>query len=515
MFFKKSARKKEKSDIKTVVTIDPYTEKYYEYSNGGFFAPLQKLGFKKSNFNISYVSNRETITSTIYLSRSIPEEDIASVLEIKAYEELGLDQAKDYLIGYYEAKESAESERQFHIFIVDPERLHALFDPINSQTKFIDLIVPAPLLIKKVYDREILHGSGVDGFIYFTQEDAFVALYRNGEYLYSKSIDFSLEQMYDRYCESVGEKVNEEVFFTTLQNEGLKATDPVFREHMSKIFGELFIAINDIVIYAKRAYNLDRIDRLYIGSSLDPIIGLNEYSHSYLGLQSSEFNFDYNIESNEWYIDQLHYLMLLYALDTIAGEETPVDLSVFKRPPPFVYRPGGQFIMALFLSTSLALVYPVFYLVGTYFNETKIYILNKKQNDLSQQVRKYKRILSEKKRKIDDLDKRIDLLSKAYDAKSKTLISIYNKKINYKLKSGIYHSIVGELNKFGVHTDKIKTVGDTLYVSLIGENEGEITELVKKISETFFDRIKSIDIQKIERNKDSNLYYGILKVELK
>ncbi len=175
----------------------------------------------------------------------------------------------------------------------------------------MDLIVPAPLLYKSLYTKEILQDNNSHCFVYFTQNDAFVTIYRNGEYLYSKSIEFTLEQIYDKYCEAVGEKVDEKEFYTILESEGLKTTNNDYQQNFMKIFAEVFITINDIIIYAKRAFNLDSIDQMFIGSERGPIIGLDDYSQNYLGLHSTDFNFNYNITNEEWYTDQLQYLMLI------------------------------------------------------------------------------------------------------------------------------------------------------------------------------------------------------------
>jgi hypothetical protein len=144
---------------------------------------LKKLSYNTSNFITSYVSNKDIISTTIHLSRSIPQEDIADILEIKAYEELGLDQASDYIISSTEVENGGE-EREFHLFVAEPEVLDKLFLPIKQETKYIDLIIPAPLLYKTLYKKEILNDSGTHCFMYFTQKDAFVTFYKNGEYLY-------------------------------------------------------------------------------------------------------------------------------------------------------------------------------------------------------------------------------------------------------------------------------------------------------------------------------------------
>jgi len=293
MFLKKSSSKESKSAIKNIVTLNAYTGKSYIFKADSFQS-LNKLSYNTSNFITSYVSNKDMISTTIELSRSIPQEDIADILEIKAYEELGLDQASHYIISSTEVENGGE-EREFHLFVAEPEVLDKLYLPIKQETKYLDLIIPAPLLYKALYKKEILNDNGTHCFMYFTKQDAFVTFYRNGEFLYSKSIEFSLDQMYEKYCEMVGEQVDEKEFFSILESEGLKATNSNYQQNFMKIFGEIFITINDIIIYTKRAFQLDTIDHMFIGSVQGPIIGLDEYSQNYLGLQSADLSFDYNV----------------------------------------------------------------------------------------------------------------------------------------------------------------------------------------------------------------------------
>lgn len=100
MFLKKSSSK---SDIKNIVTLNAYTSKAYLFKDDKFQS-LNKFTYNTSNFIASYLSNKDVISTTIRLSRSIPQEDIADILDIKAYEELGLDQANRYIISFFEAE---------------------------------------------------------------------------------------------------------------------------------------------------------------------------------------------------------------------------------------------------------------------------------------------------------------------------------------------------------------------------------------------------------------------------
>jgi len=506
-------KKSSKSVVKNIVTLNAYTDKKYIYK-GDTYQPLNKLSYNTSNFITSYIGNKDLITTTVSISRSIPNEDIADILDIKAYEELGLDQATNYVISSTEVENSGE-EREFHIFVAEPEILDELFLPIKQQTKFIDLLLPAPLLYKALYRKEILQDNGTHCFIYFTRHDAFVTFYRNGEFLYSKSIDFSLELIYDKYCELVGEKVDEKEFFTILESEGLKTAKSEYQQNFMKIFSEVFITINDIIIYAKRAFQLETIDHMFIGSVQGPIIGLDEYSQNYLGLQSADLNFNYNVKNDEWYTDQLQYLMLLNAFDALEDEDSVVNLTMYPRPPAFVNRASGQFIIATFAAISLGLAYPLVYLIGSYIDDAKIYALTIENNKLTAESQKYKKILGEKKQKISALDKEIARVTKIYGGKTKTLTAIYDKKVNYRLKSATLYTIAEDLNKFDVHVNNIYTKDDIVWLSIVSVDDRKFTEVIKYISDTHFDDINQIDIELIKKDPESSYYKGLLKVELK
>ena len=427
---------------------------------------------------------------------------------------MGLDQASDYVISYYEAEKGGQ-DREFHIFVAEPETLDTLFLPYKEETKYIDLIAPAPLLYKTLYKKEILEDNGTHSFIYLTKKDAFVTIYHNGEYLYSKSIEFSLDRIYEKYCELVGEQIDEKEFFDVLEQEGLKTTKDEYQQNFMKIFGEVFININDIIIYAKRAFELDAIDQMFIGSVNGPIIGLDDYSQNYLGLPSSEFNFNYHVNNDEWYTDQLQYLMLLTSLEYMEDDSKLVNLTRYPRPPSFVNRASGQFIISTVAAISLGLAYPLVYLIGSYINDATIYALNIQNDKVSKEAAKYKKILSEKKGEIVKLDDKIAKLSATYKAKTQTLTSIYDKKVNYRLKSGTFHSIAEDLDRFDVNVEMLQSKNDTLWLSLVSTNDRKLTELIKYISETHFNELNQIDIQLIKRVPENGYYKGILKVDLK
>ncbi len=291
--------------------------------------------------------------------------------------------------------------------------------------------------------------------------------------------------------------------------------DTQYQKALMKIFGEIFIHVNDILIYAKRAFELDGVEHMYIGSENGPIIGLDEYSQNYLGLSSSAFNFNYRVNNDEWYIDQLQYLMLLNSLNYIKGEASVVNLTMFPRPPSFLNRASGQFIVSTAAAISLGMAYPLMYLVNSYINDAKIYALTIANDKLTAESNKYKQILGEKKKEIAALDGNIVQLKEKYYAKTTTLTSIYDKKVNYRLKSGLFHTIAEELSLYDVHIEKLQSKDNVLWLSLVSSEDRKLTELIQYISEKHFNEINQIDIELIEKDPKSDYYKGLLKVDLR
>ncbi|RLA60087.1 MAG: hypothetical protein DRQ78_09850, partial [Epsilonproteobacteria bacterium] len=499
------------SKIKNIITCNPYTDKQYIFGGNKPYRPEEILTFNQANYITSYVDNKDLISTIVSISRSIPEEEVTNVIEIKAYEELGLDPAIAYNITYSQGKDSG-SETEYYVFVAEPERLDELFVPLKKQTKYIDLIIPAPLLMQGLYKKEILQDSSVHCFVYFGRQDALVTFYSSGKYVYSKSIDYSLDRMYERYCEIVGEKVDEKEFFHTLETEGLKTVNVDYQQNFMKLFGDIFLTINDIVIYAKRAFELTAIDQIFIGSTVGSIIGLDDYSQNYLGLNSSEFNFNYNIPSDEWYIDQFQYLALIASIEYIENLEEVANLTQYFRPPSFANRASGQFVMVVISAISLALAWPLGYLVGAYLNDAKIYALTSENKDVEKQVEFYKSKIATKQIRSKQLDRSIKADTIRYSAKTKTLKAIYDKKVNYTLKSEVFYTFSQELRAFDLHIDHMQSTDDTFIFSVVGSDDKRITEFIKHISAKFYDKIAKINIDIIEKESESDFYKAIVEV---
>ena len=159
--------KQEQHSFSSVISINPYK---YTYINGisSFLTQEKEAEFSKDQFAISYLNTKEFINAQIEISKNIPEEDLYDAINSKAYDELALDQAVEYQIQYIEIFSNLDEEnRHFHVFIVDPLDVTQTFAPVIDQVKYIDIVIPVPLLLQSLYTKEIIDDNGVHCFIYF------------------------------------------------------------------------------------------------------------------------------------------------------------------------------------------------------------------------------------------------------------------------------------------------------------------------------------------------------------
>ncbi|MDQ7043523.1 MAG: hypothetical protein Q9M34_08370 [Sulfurimonas sp.] len=500
----------------SVLSVNPYNDTYI---NGvsSFLNVENSPEFSKDQIAISYLNTKEFINAQIEISKNIPDEDLFDAINSKAYDELALDNAVEYQIQYIETFNNLdEDNRHFHVFIVDPLEVTQTFINTIEKIKYLDVIIPAPLLLKSLYSKEIIDSGGVHCFIYFQENDAFITIYGDKEFIYTKSIKYSLVDMHERFCELYGERIEYSSFINFYTNESLKDTDSDFKEYFIKLYKELFANINDILTYAKRAFDIESFDHVYIGSQLETVTKLDEMLEVELKIKSSEFDFDYGFETNGIYIDQLHALMHIY---TTLGEDQRYDsnFTVYHRPPAFVKRESGKLILLIAASLALAFAYPITYWILTYAQTLQEDILKQEYKEIHNiKITRQSTI----KNKEADKAKALALLEiekKEYITKKNTLIKIHDVKVNYPMKAKLLATLTKDLNKFRVKMESLAysetNTTKTFQLDLVSSRDRKITKLVQYLTKTYENRFK-FELESIDYDDESKVYFSQLKVNI-
>jgi len=510
---------KQKQAFSSTISTNPYNNSFYTGTTTNI-KKTEKPQYLKDQYSVSYLKTQDFITTQVNISQSIPDEDVIDAIENKVYEELGLDMAIEYQIGYTESTLSGEDgNKVYNVFVVDPLSIDESFaDSING-IKYIDQITPIPLLIRSLYKKEIIEDSGTHCFIYFQNDDAFLTLYDDREFLYTKSLKYSFSQMHDRYCELLGEQVELSEFTKLLSEDGLRSGIGENQQYLIKLFGEVFLHINDVMTYSKRAFELDRIDKVYIGSEIGAIVGMDEYSQTYLGLDSSDFDFNYGFETEEWYIDQIHLLMQLTA-QLEAEDRYDCNFTRFFRPPPFIKRASGQLILTIAGAIVAALIYPGVYWTLDAIEGVKKSVLDSDYRELHLKKTDRENQINHHSAEMEKIKKLVLNEVKALDDKKSVLTQIHDIKVNYPMKAKTISSLTKDLNKYKVKLKEISFHEDdeseekSFTLNLISKKDKAITNLIEWYTKTKSSQYK-FSIQKIEYDEEAKRYNSQLKVVLK
>ncbi len=507
---------KKQSSFASVISLNPYNNRYFS-GVSSFISENKTPEFSKDQFAISYLNTDGFITSQIAISKNIPDEDIFDAINNKIYDDLGLDQAIEYSLQYIESFNNLdEANRYFHVFIVDPLNLTQTYAQAVQKIKYIDVIIPVPLLIKSLYSKEIIESNGVHCFIYFQENDAFVTIYSEKEFVYTKSIKYSFIEMHERFCEIYGERIEYEEFINFFAKHSLKTTKSNYKAFLIKIYKELFANINDILTYAKRAFEIDKFEQIYIGSQIETITKLDEMLEVELHIKTTEFDFKYGFENQDVFIDQLQYLMHIYTALPLE-EKYQCNFTTYHRPAKFIQRDSGKLILVALASFILAFTYPVTYWALTYAQELQYDLLQKEFFDLH--IKKTTREATIKNREADKV-RSLALLaqekSEFFDKKN-TLTKIHNVKVNYPMKAKLLATLTKDLNKYGVLLESVsysqKADSKHFSFSLVSTQDEKITQLIEYLTITHENKFR-FSLEQILYNEDSKNYFSELKVEI-
>jgi len=504
----------EQDSFSSVLSVNPYKKSYYS-GVASFVSESTSPSFSKEQFAISYLNTNGFITSLIAISKNIPDEDLFDAINSKVYDDLGLDQAVEYSLQYVESFNNLdEDNRYFHVFIVDPLSLTQVFENTIENIKYLDVIIPAPLLIKSLYTKDLISYTGTHCFIYFQENDAFVTIYGDGEFIYTKSIKYSFIDMHDRFCELYGERIDYDKFLNFFTTHNLKDTQSDYKIFFIKLYKELFANVNDILTYAKRAFDIEKFDQIYIGSQVDTKTKLYEMLEVELNIKTVEFEFDYGFEGTGEFVDQLHSLMHLYT--TLPSDEKYIaNFSPYHRPPKFTQRESGKLILVMAASFILAFAYPVTYWGLTYAQDLQKELLQKNYKDLH--IQRTTREATIKNRQADKT-KSIKLLAREkeeYINKKNTLIKIHDVKVNYPMKAKLLAMFTKDFNTYGVHlqsaTYSQDSISKQLHFSLIATKDKKITKLLEHLTKIYDGKFK-FSLELISYDYEEKRYLSELKV---
>jgi len=300
---------------------------------------LEKLEIKTEDIITSSINIKDVITYTFKLPKSTPQDQLKMEAEIYFFENAGIDPNKQFKTFFITRELKEEEAYLIEAIAIDQEQLHTKFEDLVSKTKYIDFISFSVFAFEEFYELYKKEKKR-DAFVYLDNNQSFVAVYENGEYLYSKilnplsSLLKTLKIEYDEFTEIISSK--------GLIKEEYELDEFLVANEIEKFFSEYFTAINNRLSYGKNIFYLENIDNLYFYTPFT-IKGIDTLKTFW---DLSGVNFEL-IPIEE--INFLDKLTLLYNSNHYKDE---INFSIFPRPPKF-YKTKTFQLVSVIIATIL------------------------------------------------------------------------------------------------------------------------------------------------------------------
>ena len=301
---------------------------------------LDKLDFTKEDIITSSIDIKDVITYTFKLSKSTPKDQIEVESEIYFYENSGIDPNKQFKTFFITKELKQEETYLVEAIAIEEAILHEKFEKLVHETNHIDFISFSVFAFEEFYEAYKKEKKR-DAFVYLDNNQSFIAVFEDGEYLYSKTLTSlstllkTLKIDYKEFVEIISTK--------GLVKEDYELDDFLIANEIDRFFSEYFNSINNRLSYGKNIFYLESIDNLYFYTPFE-IKGI-ETLRNFWDLSGIHFEI---IQKED--INLLDKLTLLY---NSKNYQNGFNFSIFPRPPKFYKTKTFQLFMVIFITIAI------------------------------------------------------------------------------------------------------------------------------------------------------------------
>ena len=324
-----------------VFYIDPCNQSLL--FDGKIFTP--DVTPSNSDFISSRIFYDDIITHSFKLAKNTSSEEISSTVELKMYEEAGLDLQKIYKLAYTVKELEFDEMLLIEAFAIEKSAIENRFSSFIKKRKHIDFLVIPFLSFSTLYKNNIIAPKN-DVFVYIEKNEGFLTLYKDGKYLSTKSLGTLNDITLSLHKKDI--EIDVEQLETILKEKGLDPSaytkeDADIFGALEAIFSEIFNKINNVIIHNRSVFGFEKIDRLFFGTNFGKIKGLKELS---LNFFSSELKLmDFNLFNEKIKNGFFERIIASYSYDISQDLPEELDITFFKREKPFFKRESGKFIL--------------------------------------------------------------------------------------------------------------------------------------------------------------------------
>lgn len=418
----------------------------------------------------SRVFYNDIVIHSFKINSNTNDDELRTMVEIKMYEEAGLDVNKRYKIVYVKKHLEFADSTLVEAFAIEEENTKVVLSNVFKQEKYIDFLILPFLSYETLYTHNILAPKN-DLFVYINQDEAFLALYKEGEYIATKSIFTLYDILKKLKNENIDLKID--ALETLLASKGLDSTQYLPEEislatALQNIFVELFTKINDILLHNRSVYGFDNADRIFMSVANGRVRGLREFLISF-GYTNSVLH-DYKLFKNCTSEHPFSCILASYAYDKYAQDDMRHNVTLFVRPPLFLKTQTGKLVLGLSVAVVLLALYPLYLTVNMHSLQSQLAELTVQNEAIKKNATMYKTQLTKEKASLDEARQLQNEQTKNLENITQSIDALYVMKKGTKTYTNFIVSVNHLLKKYALMVRSIEQKGaDKMSIEVVAK----------------------------------------------
>jgi len=487
--------------------VDPSDLSLFAYDGDRF----QELGKRENLYTVSRILYENVTLYSFKIPLTQADEDLSSLVEIKMYEEAGLDVNKIYKITYLIKKLDFDEMCLVEAFAIDRTLLEETYKEPIKKVKYIDFLALPFFAYDTFYTNKILTPKN-DIFVYIGNGEAFLSFYKNGSYISTKSminLNEISEKLNTQNIDIDLEQLNRVLLDKGLKQELYEKSEAELFLALESIFSDILTKINNVAMHNRNVFGFDKIDRIFFSTKQGRVKGLREFIVEF-GFTDVEV-LDFNIFRDKQKSNFLDRVVCSYGLDRYRQNSNEQNVTIFGKPPPFFSSEFGRLTLAfLALLCLLCGVYAYFYIDIQNLQSQKT-LLESKYQSIENRANRYK---SSIRKKIQEIKKVKGDLQKQ-DIVFENIKRGIDELERMKGIDSSYVSFLAKVNRllgeYGLKTRSIEQTGrDKMVIEVVSgySKRDKISKFLKSLIKNGFINVKTKEIK-----LDKDRYISKVEIE--
>ncbi len=383
----------------------------------------------RKNYVSTHIPPHILRSHTFKLPLSTSEEKLRTLVEIRMYEEGGLDVETEYAIDFIKHPLEFDDSYLIEAYAVEVEKLTSLYKEAVTKIGHIDLVAVPYFIYEGLYAFELLETGNVDLFLRFGLEGCYAVLCKEGRTIAVRNLPGT---------EGVALKaqVTPEVLLQALAEKGMEENryapdERLIYTTIAKWMADVSERVAQTVNHKRGIFALMGVDAVHLDFDGQEIPGLWALMDGYGFTESRKGPL---VCCDKVEPQKRHTAVAgLYALAAANRKLEPLNLTVFEKKPPLLASHAGKLLGGIGVAAALTLA------LGAYLEwelerlnakasslesryaqiEARTKNLHKKLKALKKEQKDLQNRLARHKRTIDTYDEAVDVMALIIDSKKR------------------------------------------------------------------------------------------------